>query len=85
MVATDRVRPGALALPTGYGIETLGTIRQVAGAYGEDVFISGRQAAELAEIGRQLLVLDDLGEVEPSLSRRERQSVEHLIRTSCQS
>jgi hypothetical protein len=79
MVASDRVHPAALTLPAGYDIGVLGNIRLITGAYDQEVFISRHQAAGLAEIGRQLLTLDDLGDIEIPLNPRERESVEYLV------
>ena len=42
-------------LPEGYDAETLDRISLTTGSYGQDVSVSGRQADEMAAIGRQLL------------------------------
>lgn len=41
--------------PEGYDVETLDRIAWSTGSYGQDVSVSGRQADEMAAIGRQLL------------------------------
>ncbi|MCS0601113.1 hypothetical protein NX794_07695 [Streptomyces sp. LP11] len=79
--ALRRVRPDSLTLPDGYDQAVLDQILTTAGAVEQDVRITGRQAAELAEIGAQLLELDDQGEVRPPLGYFEGQSVAHLVRT----
>lgn len=74
MVAAWRVPPGSLSLPEGYDESTLDRIRWLTGYVDQDVHISGRQAAELADIGRQILALDGV-----ELSYFERQSIERLV------
>lgn len=78
-VAADRVL-GSLELPEGYDWEVLGRIQAITGWVKQDVYISARQAGELAQIGRQILRLAE-DQIEPPLGYFERQSVEHLIRT----
>jgi len=68
----------ALELPDGYDEDTLERVMAITGWVEQDVYISGRQAHELAQIGRRILALAE-GAIDPPLGYFERQSVEHLI------
>ena len=76
LAATD---PGLLTLPEGYGEDTLERIKDITGWTDRDVYISGRQASELAQIGRQILALSAAGKT--NLGYFADQSIEHLVRT----
>ncbi|MFF3015834.1 hypothetical protein [Streptomyces sp. NPDC057939] len=77
--AARRVPPESLTLPDGYDQEVLDQIIVAAGFIDQDVRVTGRQAEELAQIGAQLLELDDQGKVQHPLGHYERQSVAHLV------
>ena len=81
VIAGNRTEPGTLELPEGYDADTLEQVKAITGWAGRDVYISGRQAAELAQIGRQILALSE-DQISPPLGYFERMSVEHLIRTT---
>lgn len=79
-IATNRVIETAnLDLPGGYDKETLRDVAGMAGYVDNDISISGRQAEELAHIGRQLLTLNEQGSIQPPLTYFEEQSVTHLV------
>lgn len=78
VIAGNRVEPGTLELPEGYDADTLEQVKAITGWTGRDVYISARQAGELAQIGRQILSLAE-GAIEPPLGYFERQSVQHLV------
>jgi hypothetical protein len=63
-------------LPEGYDAEALGRIAWITGFYGQDVSVSGRQADEMATIGRQLL-----GRFGDELTKDDRAAVGWLLRT----
>ncbi len=65
-----------LDLPEGYDAETLDRIAWSTGSYGRDVSVSGRQADELAAIGRQLL-----GRYGGRLGGFDREDVMRLVQT----
>jgi hypothetical protein len=79
VIAGNRTESGTLELPEGYDADTLEQVKAITGWTGRDVYISARQAGELAQIGRQILGLAE-GAIEPPLGYFERQSVEHLVR-----
>lgn len=83
VIAGNRTEPGTLELPEGYDAGTLEQVRAMTGWVGRDVYVSGRQAAELARIGRQILALGE-GQIDPPLGYFERQSAEHLVRVAGQ-
>lgn len=70
---------GLINLPESYDRETLERIRDITGWVGRDVHISDRQAAELADLGRQILALHKDGKA--ALGYFEHVSVEHLVST----
>lgn len=76
IIASNRIEPGTLELPGGYDADTLEQIKAITGWTSHDVYISARQAGELAQIGRQIL---GLAEDRITLGYFERQSVEHLV------
>lgn len=78
-VAADRAPEDALDLPAGYDFTTFDQIRFVTGYIGQDAHVSARQAAELAQIGAQLLALNAEGRINPPLTFSEAQSIEHLV------
>jgi len=77
--AAARAAAGLLVLPEGYGTHILEQVKNLTGWAERDVHVSGRQAEELAEIGRQLLAAGE-EKISPPLGYFERQSVEHLVR-----
>lgn len=79
-IASDcRIDPGDLRLPDGYTNNTLDLIKYQAGWVDQEMFVSARQARELAKIGRQILDLDENAEVHPRLTYFEEQSIRHLV------
>ncbi|MET0701686.1 MAG: hypothetical protein ABWY93_18705 [Mycobacterium sp.] len=76
--ASELVDPGAIQLPDRYDREMLQQIRNLTGVVGRVVVISDRLAAELSEIGRQILELPD-DQLKTPLSLYERQAVTHLV------
>lgn len=79
-IATRRVVDGAnLELPEGYDNNTLENVEWLAGFQGKEVSVSGRQAEELAQIGAQLLALNEQGSIQPPLDYFEEHSITHLV------
>lgn len=79
-MAQRRIVEGVeLSLPDGCNNDTLAQTAAATGWVDQDVKVSPRQADELAQIGRQILILDKQGSVQPPLSYYEKQSVGHLI------
>lgn len=79
-VARRRVVEGSeLTLPDGYDNDVLAQTEALMGGVDQDVRVSHRQADELAQIGRQILALNEQGSVQPPLSYYEKQSVSHLV------
>ena len=66
----------SVELPEGYDAETLDRISLTTGSYGQDVSVSGRQADEMAAIGRQLL-----GRFGDRLTEADRADVVRLVQT----
>lgn len=55
-VAEKLIKAGReVALPGEYTVEVLDNVKWLTGYYDRDIAVSGRQAEEMAEIGRQLL------------------------------
>lgn len=77
--AISCVRWGMLDLPDGYDLDVLETIKFHTGFLGEEVRISPRQAAELAQIGKRILGLQAEGKIDPPLNNFEEQSITHLV------
>lgn len=75
----SRVPPGVLELPAGYDLSTLEQIKAITGWADQDTHVSARQAAELAQIGWQILELQARGEIDPPPGYLERQSIAHLV------
>lgn len=79
-VAQRRIAEGAeLSLPEGYSNDTLEIIQGQTGWLDRDTRVSPRQAEELAQIGRQVLTLNEQGAVQPPLNLTEKQSIGHLV------
>lgn len=79
-VAQHRVVPGAhIELPDGYDNEVLSTIQGTTGWVNEYVRVSPQKAHELAQIGSQILALNEQGQIQPPLGYFEQQSVIHLV------
>jgi hypothetical protein len=78
-IAGNRTEPGTLELPEGYDADTLEQVKAITGWAYRDVYVSARQARELAHIGRQILSLA-ADKIDPPLGYFEQQSVERLVR-----
>ena len=79
-VARNRIIAGAeFALPAGYNNDTLEYITAATGFYDEDLRVDSRQAEELASIGRQILTLNERGDVQPPLEPLEDQTINYLV------
>lgn len=79
-VARRQVVEGAeLTLPEGYDNDTLSGVQDLTGRLEQDVRISSRRADELAQIGRQILILDEQGQIQPPLTAYQKQSIGHLV------
>jgi hypothetical protein len=73
------VNPLQLELPDGYDMDRLDRIADQAGYYYREVVFDPQEAADLAQIGRQLLKLNAIGGIEPPLKFFEEQSLTHLV------
>lgn len=72
-------RADSVVLPDGYDAGTLERIKSITGWVDQEMFVSDRQARELAQIGRQLLALNSENKIQPQLSVFEEQSITHLV------
>ena len=68
-----------LVLPEDCDDGLLSRIRNLTGFVDQDVRVSPLHAYDLAQIGRQILVLNEQGRVQPPLSDYEKQSIGHLV------
>jgi hypothetical protein len=78
--ARNRIVPGkTLGLFEMADDQVLSELESTTGVLGEDVYISPTTATQLAAIGRQVLMLNEIGHIQPPLDEFERQSAEYLI------
>ena len=79
-IVSRRVGPGAaIDFPNGMDLHALGRIRWEAGDPDQPCLLSVAQAEDLAQIGRQILYLDRIGQVYVPLDYVEETSLTHLV------
>jgi hypothetical protein len=79
-VILNRASPGAVRLPSDWNADALEAVCFQCGFYGRPVRVDRLQAAELADMGTQILGLPSEA-VNPPLNVVERQAIEHLVKT----
>ena len=84
-IAQHRVVPGVeLDLPyitPGYENQVLYEYEERYGYTGVEVRVSSERAGQVAEIGRQILTLNEQGSIQPPLQHSEIQMIGHLVTT----
>lgn len=84
-IAQHRVVTGVeLDLPhitPGYENQVLQEYEERYGYTGVDVYVSSVRAGQVAEIGRQILTLNEQGSIQPPLQDSEKQTISHLVTT----